>query len=100
MSLAPPVAPDPCLNAVNIGDFRRSRAYQPTEVDPLLCDDNLNESKQKLKFIHSFILETDIATLQETTAQRRSQPSHGHKRRTSERCKNLEGWALLGSSLS
>jgi len=28
-------------------------------------------------FIHSFILETYIAPLQETTTQRRSQPSHG-----------------------
>src|SRR6218665_3149991 len=42
-------------------------------------------------FIHSFILETYIATLQETTTQRRSQPSHGQKRRTSERCKILKG---------
>src|SRR6218665_1069936 len=30
-------------------------------------------------FIHSFILETYIAPLQETTTQRRSQPSHGQK---------------------
>src|SRR6218665_77618 len=33
-------------------------------------------------FIHSFILETYIAPLQETTTQRRSQPSHGQNRRT------------------
>src|SRR6218665_1656009 len=33
-------------------------------------------------FIHSFILETYIAPNQETTTQRRSQPSHGQKRRT------------------
>ena len=32
-------------------------------------------------FIHTFILETYIAPLQETTTQRRSQPSHGQKRR-------------------
>src|SRR6218665_828659 len=32
--------------------------------------------------IHSFILKTYIAPLQETTTQRRSQPSHGQKRRT------------------
>src|SRR6218665_3227250 len=40
-------------------------------------------------FIHSFIHSfwTYIAPLQETTTQRRSQPSHGQKRRTSERCK-------------
>jgi len=36
----------------------------------------------RLKFIHSFILETYIAPLQETTTQRRSQPSHEQKRRT------------------
>src|SRR6218665_3103011 len=41
-------------------------------------------------FIHSFILETYIAPLQETTTQRRSQPSHGQKR-TSERCKIWKG---------
>jgi len=33
-------------------------------------------------FIHSFILETYIAPVEETTTQRRSQPSHGQKRRT------------------
>jgi len=33
---------------------------------------------------HSFILETYIASLQETTTHRHSQPSHGQKRRTSE----------------
>jgi len=32
-------------------------------------------------FIHSFILETYIAPLQDTTTQRRSQPSHGQRRR-------------------
>src|SRR6218665_3184833 len=42
-------------------------------------------------FIHSFILETCIAPLPETTTQRRSQPSHGRKRRTSERCKIWKG---------
>src|SRR6218665_1405498 len=36
----------------------------------------------KIRTIHSFILETYIAPLQETTTQRRSQPSHGQKRRT------------------
>src|SRR6218665_3994321 len=42
--------------------------------------------------IHSFILETYIAPLQETrpTTQRCSQPSHGQKR-TSERCKIWKG---------
>src|SRR6218665_1744232 len=43
------------------------------------------------EFIHSFILETYIAPLQETTTQRCSQPSHGQKRRTSERCKIWKG---------
>src|SRR6218665_3577620 len=43
------------------------------------------------EFIHSFIHETYIALLQETTTQRRSQPSHGQKRRTSERCKIWKG---------
>src|SRR6218665_503092 len=32
-----------------------------------------------ITLIHSFILETYIAPLQETTTQRRSQPSHGQK---------------------
>src|SRR6218665_2032543 len=31
------------------------------------------------EFLHSFILEIYIAPLQETTTQRRSQPSHGQK---------------------
>src|SRR6218665_2436431 len=44
-----------------------------------------------LSFIHSFILETYIAPLQETTTQRCSQPIHGQKRRTSERCKIWKG---------
>src|SRR6218665_4018783 len=44
-----------------------------------------------LRFIHSFILETYIEPLRETTTQRRSQPSHEQKRRTSERCKILKG---------
>src|SRR6218665_491470 len=43
------------------------------------------------RFIHSFILETYIAPLQETTTQRRPQPSHGQKRRTSEKCKIWKG---------
>ena len=33
-------------------------------------------------FIHSFILETYIAPLQDTTTQRRSQPNNGQRRRT------------------
>src|SRR6218665_4029120 len=41
-----------------------------------------NFMNRDFKFIHSFILETYIAPLQETTTQRRSQPSHGQKRRT------------------
>jgi len=32
-------------------------------------------------FIHSFILETYMAPLREITTQRRSQPSHGQRRR-------------------
>src|SRR6218665_2905099 len=44
-----------------------------------------------IDYIHSFILETYIAPLQETTTRRRSQPSHGQKRRTSERCKIWKG---------
>src|SRR6218665_2752877 len=48
-------------------------------------------NKFHLFLIHSFILETYIAPLQETTTQRRSQPSHGQKRRTSERCKIWKG---------
>src|SRR6218665_870822 len=56
----------------------------PTKL--LCCVDKLR------RFWHnSFILETYIAPLQETTTQRRSQPSHGQKRRTSERCKIWKG---------
>ena len=33
------------------------------------------------QYFHSFILETYIAPLQETTTQRRSQPSHGQKKK-------------------
>src|SRR6218665_28759 len=43
-----------------------------------------------IMFINSFILETYMAPLQETTTQRRSQPSHGQKK-TSERCKIWKG---------
>ena len=42
-----------------------------------------------LNFIHSFILETYIAPLQDTTTQRRSQPSHGQRR-------SLEGVEKFG----
>ena len=42
-------------------------------------------------FIHSFILETYIAPLQDTTTQRSSHPSHGQRRRTSESCKIWKG---------
>lgn len=36
---------DPCLSAVNIGDYRRSTNYVLSADDPLLCDANLDESK-------------------------------------------------------
>src|SRR6218665_309854 len=49
-------------------------------------------------FIHSFILETYIAPLQETTTQRCSQPSHGQRRRTSEICKILKGGPSKGTA--
>src|SRR6218665_966052 len=52
--------------------------------------DNYNNDYHKVS-LHSFILETYIAPLQEPTTQRRSQPSHGQKRRTSERCKIWKG---------
>jgi len=42
-------------------------------------------------FIRSFILKTYIAPLQETTTQRRSQPSHGQKRKTWERLSVVTG---------
>src|SRR6218665_1427178 len=48
--------------------------------------------------IHSFILETYIAYLQETTTQRRSQLSHGLKRRASERCKIWKGGPSEGTA--
>ena len=41
-------------------------------------------------FIHSFIPETYIAPLQDTTTQRHSQPSHGQRRKTWGKSKNLE----------
>jgi len=41
--------------------------------------------------IHSFILETYIAPLQDTTTQRRSQPIHGQRRKNWGRCKNWKG---------
>src|SRR6218665_2599330 len=41
-------------------------------------------------FIHSFILETYIAPLQDTATQRRSQPSHGQRRRMAPQV-SLEG---------
>jgi len=44
-----------------------------------------------LQHIHSFILETYVAPLQDTTTLRRSQPSHSQRRRTSGRCKIWKG---------
>src|SRR6218665_1955728 len=41
--------------------------------------------------IHSFILETYIAPLQDTITQRRSQPSHGQRRKTCGKCKIWKG---------
>src|SRR6218665_1017619 len=49
-------------------------------------------------FIHSFILETYIVPLQETTTQGCSQPSHRQKRRTSERCKIWKGGPSAGNA--
>src|SRR6218665_1114128 len=45
-------------------------------------------------FIRSFVLETYIAPLQETTTQRRSQPSHGQKKEDFREMSNLEGWTI------
>ena len=42
-------------------------------------------------FLHSFILETYIAPLQDTTTQKRSQPSHGQRRKTWEKCNIWKG---------
>src|SRR6218665_230664 len=46
-----------------------------------------------LSYIHSFIHSEEIyvVPLQENTSQRRSQASHDQRRRTSERCKILNG---------
>jgi len=44
--------------------------------------------------IYSFILETYTAPLQETTTQNRSQPSHGERRRTWQRCTIWRGGSL------
>src|SRR6218665_2922868 len=59
-----------------------------TELLPLPIRLDIQETKNSgleiiHSFIHSFILETYIAPLQESTTQRRSQPSHGQRRRTS-----------------
>jgi len=42
-------------------------------------------------YFHSFILETYIAPLRDTTTQRRSQPSHGQRRNTWGKCKIWKG---------
>src|SRR6218665_401714 len=52
---------------------------KPFSFTSVHCFPNRRDSEL---FIHSFILKTYIAPLQETTTQRRSQPSHGQKRRT------------------
>src|SRR6218665_5996 len=44
--------------------------------------DTLKEFMKRYSIIHLVILETYIAPLQDTTTQRRSQPSHGQRRRT------------------
>ena|SRR6218665_576478 len=51
----------------------------------------LHDLVKQFTFIHSFILETYIAPLQDTTTQRRSQPSHDLRRKTSWRCKIWKG---------
>ena len=48
--------------------------------------------------IHSVILETSIAPLQETTTERCSQPTQGQRRRTSERCKIWKGGPSEGTA--
>jgi len=51
-------------------------------------------NQNRYSFIHSFIPETYIAPLQDITTQRRSQPSHGQRRRIWGRCKILKGRSL------
>jgi len=41
-------------------------------------------------------METYVTSLQETITQRRSQPSHGQRRKTSERCKVWKGGSPEG----
>src|SRR6218665_1149613 len=47
---------------------------------------------------YSFILETYIAPLKETITHRRSKPSHGQRRSTSERCKIWKGGPPEGTA--
>jgi len=75
-------------------------------VEVLLCEEK-NFASDSLRlfcvfifFIRSFILESYIAPLKDTTTQRRSQPRHGHLRRTSGRCKIWKGGHCQGMQLN
>ena len=48
--------------------------------------------------LHSFIMETYIAPLQDITTQRCSQSSHGQRRRNSGRCKIWKGGPSAGNA--
>ena len=63
----------------------------------LTIDRNVKVAIKRDRLLLSFILETYIAPLQETT-QRRSQPSHGQRRSTSERCKIWKGGPSEGTA--
>ena len=53
--------------------------------------DLTSDGERFLIFIQSVILETYIAPLQNTTTQRRSQPSHGQRKKTWGKCKIWKG---------
>src|SRR6218665_2690750 len=65
---------------------------------PCCCWFLCHVSHQLLSFFHTFILKTYIVPLQETTTQRFSQPSHGQRRRTLERCKIWKGGPSEGTA--
>src|SRR6218665_1171243 len=73
------------------GRLQRCRTKSETQLATGGADISRRYISLQFLFIHSFILETYIAPLQETTTQRHSPPGHGQKRRTSERCKIWKG---------
>ena len=69
-------------------NFNFSKLYK---IETVLVFQYYFESTILYRKYFSFILETYIAPLQNTTTQRRSHPSHGKKRKTSGKCKMWKG---------